>query len=548
MRSAQFNKLKDTFKPAQTSAVLYKKLIEHMNEAVWMGDKYERTVYANPKFCELMEYSVEEMLGRESYEFWDEESANRVRNVNVNHRAKGISSSYEGNLLTKSGKKIPVLLSGTPLPDGGTIGIMTDLRDLKKKESMYEKLIQHMNEALWVGDKNERTVYANPKFCDLVGYSLEEIIGKESYVFWDQESADKVRNVNTNHRAKGISSSYEGNLLAKNGEKIPVLCSGTPLPDGGTYGIHTDLRELKKKEETEKMLNRAIEYSNDAIIIFDDKGQIQSWNNGAKIIFGYKKTEAKSEGLEKIFSKKDFGKILNQSNILYNVELKGLHKNKNRIRVSATLTPIFDKTKEKMLFCLLIARDITNQSKFEEELALKYQKMREAYNRFGILRRQMDYVFDLLEICNSSTNTKTIADFIVSSIIMLTQVDACVLRLFNTKKKTLDLLSCFGVADDWQGKSTIKYEKSLVQKAFEKKMPLKIIDLTKEPKYQSKYLAKKNNLSSMLLIPLVYKGKLSGSLSLYVNPQKKLKIFENEFMEKYSRLIEMIMGGCLAKV
>ena len=60
-----------------------------MNEAVWMGDKNEITVYANPKFCELMEMSLEEMLGRPSYDFWDKQSAQTVKNVNLNKRKKG---------------------------------------------------------------------------------------------------------------------------------------------------------------------------------------------------------------------------------------------------------------------------------------------------------------------------------------------------------------------------------------------------------------------------------------------------------------------------
>ena len=43
--------------------VLYRRLVDHMNEAVWMGDKYERTMYVNPKFCELMGYTLDEVIG-----------------------------------------------------------------------------------------------------------------------------------------------------------------------------------------------------------------------------------------------------------------------------------------------------------------------------------------------------------------------------------------------------------------------------------------------------------------------------------------------------
>jgi len=396
-----------------------------------------------------------------------------------------------------------------------------------------------------MGDKDERTIYANPKFCKMTGYTLEEMIGRQSYDFWDEESAKRVKDVNEGKRKQGISSSYEGNLLARDGHKVPVLLSGTPLPDGGTIGIMTDLSELKKKEEKEYILSRAIQYATDAIITFNSKGYIESWNKGAKIIFGYKKEEVIGDKLTKIFTNTEIGKILADSAVKYNLELSAKHKNKESVKISATLTPVFMGENKPVLFYLIIARDISNQAKLEEELALKYKKIKDAYNKFGVIKREMDYIFDLLSIQEESTDQKQIGDFIVTSVIMLTKIDGCVLRIYNKSKNTLDLISSFGLGSDWQGKSSIKYPNSLVEKAFKMETPLKIIDITTEPRYQSKYLAKKSNLCSLLLIPLKSKGQLIGSLSLYCTPEKKLEIFENEFIEKYAKLIEIVLASTM---
>src|SRR3989338_9149741 len=365
----------------------------------------------------------------------------------------------------------------------------------------------------------------------MTGYTLEEMIGKVSYDFWDEESAKRVRNINTGERKKGISSSYEGNLARRDGHKVPVLLSGTPLPNGRTIGIMTDLSELKMKEEKENILSKAIQYATDAIITFNSKGYIESWNKGAKIIFGYKKEEIVGGKLTKIFSGKEIEKILADSAVKYNLELAAKHKNKESVKISATLTPVFMGENKPVLFYLIIARDITSQAKLEEELSLKYKKIKDAYNKFGIIRREMDYIFDLLNIQEECSDQKQIGDFIVTSIIMLTKIDGCVLRIYNKSKNTLDHISSFGLGADWRGKSSVKYPNSLVEKAFKMETPLKIIDITKEPKYQSKYLAKKSNLCSLLLIPLKSKGQLIGSLSLYCSPEKKLEIFENEFIE-----------------
>lgn len=342
---------------------LYKTLLDTMNEAVWLGDKDEKTVYANKKFSKMVGYTREEMMGKQSYIFWDKESADRVKNVNETKRKKGITSSYEGNLLTKDGRKIPVLLNGSPFPGGGTVGIMTDLTELKKKEEKekildlsMKKLLNTMNEAVWIGDKDEKTVFANKKFAKMLGYSLEEMIGKKSYIFWDKESAARVKNVNETKRKKGVSSSYEGNLLTKDGKKIPVLLSGSPFPGGGTVGIMTDLSELKKKEEKEKLLTKSIEYSTDAIIIFDKSFKIQNWNRGAQMIFGYSKKQALNSSLTKLFRKKDLVKYLNHKKEVNNFSIPGFHKTKGKITVDATLTHIHKEENRKEIIHLLIAR------------------------------------------------------------------------------------------------------------------------------------------------------------------------------------------------
>ncbi len=408
---------------------------------------------------------------------------------------------------------------------------------------LYKKMVENMNEAVWMGDKDERTIYANPKFCKMMESTLEELLGRESYEFWDRDSIKTVRRINIHERKKGISSSYEGVIVTKNGNKIPVLLNGTPLPDGGTIGIMTDLSEFKKKEQNEKMLSRAIQHASDTIIIFNDKGEITSWNKGAKTVFGYKKEEIIGLNIEKLFPEKQLQPFFKNKKISH-LEIFGINKHKKSVKIAANLTPIYTDNKKIPAFFLLIARDITNQTKFEEELTLKYQKIQEAYNKFGIIKRQMDYIFEMLEIYNGFNDIKNLADFVVTSLIMLTRVDTCVLRIYNKEKDTLDLISNFGL-QDWKGKARINYQNSLGQKAFEEKRPFKIIDIASETRYNSPYLAKKNNMSSLLLIPLQFKNNIAGTISLYVSPEKKLALFENEFIEKYAKLIELLIGTLL---
>lgn len=413
----------------------------------------------------------------------------------------------------------------------------------KQSDIVFRKLVEHMNEAVWMGDEKEKTIYANPRFCELLWYNLKDIIWKESYLFWDKESRWKVKAINTWKRKEWISSSYEGNLLSKDWARIPVILSWSPLPDGWTIWIMTDLTKIKEKENKEQVLLNAVKFSTDAIILINTDLLIKSWNKWAKILFWHEEEKILWKEITNIFYKKDIEVLLKDSSIIYKYELIWRHRNKSKLNFSVTITPIYKKWDKKVSSYLLVCRDITNHRKIEKEIESKYQKIREVYNMMWKIKREKDYIFDLIDMFNNyHHDIYSLWDFVVTSIIMLTKVDACVLRTYNKIDHSLDMISNFWLSNDWQWKKVLKYKNSLLEKAILQEWPIKILDLTKESKYKTQSLAKRNRLSSLLLIPLKCKWELIWSLSLYTKPDKKLEIFENEFIEKYSKVIELVLS------
>lgn len=409
--------------------------------------------------------------------------------------------------------------------------------------SIYKQLLENMAEAVWMGDKDEKTLYANPKFCKLVEYPLEDIIGQESYVFWDEESRKVVRKNNKLKRQKGQSSSYLWNLLTKSWKKIPVELHGTPIPGGGTIGIMTDLRALKEKEAQEKILLHAIEKSTDAMMIIWLDEKINFWNKGAQIIFWYKQKEVLWRKLPSLFYKKDLPFLLQTDEVVNKYEVKAKHKNKHDLHISVTQSPVYDLSGNTIISYLLVCRDITNYRKVEEELTIKHKKVKDAYKEVGIMRRQSDYIEELLEMNETYyLDNKKLADYIVTSIIMLTKVDACELLMYDKDKDALEILSHFGFTDDWVGGWVLHFKGSIAEKAYLMREPVKIIDILRDPMFQRPALARKHSMTSLLLIPLIAKGKFIGMLWLYTKWNKKLEIFENEFIEKYAKVVSLVLS------
>jgi PAS domain S-box-containing protein len=255
-----------------------------MNEAVWVGDKFERTIYVNPKFCEITEYSLGEMLGRLSYDFWTPESAKRVKMANEGDRKRGISSSYEGDLLTKSGKKIPVLLSGTPLPDGGTIGIITDLRKIREREALVEEslinrfdlAVQGSNDGLWYSEIRANVVSGQSDFLNFMDHPIwfskrhKEILGygeselPERFGSWFRQvhPDDQKRVTGVIFSALGTHSSFEieYRIRRKDGKTIWASTRGEAKQDkaGTLLFVAGSFRDVTENRRTRESLAKRV--------------------------------------------------------------------------------------------------------------------------------------------------------------------------------------------------------------------------------------------------------------------------------------------------
>ena len=125
--------------------------------------------------------------------------------------------------------------------------------DIQKNEKKYSSLIENMELGILEVDNNEIITKVYPKFCELVGYSEDELIGKNAIEILVPKTILNGFKTTINDRKKGLSSAYEIQISHKNGDIIDVIVSGTPLYDGngniiGSIGIHYNITDRKKIE------------------------------------------------------------------------------------------------------------------------------------------------------------------------------------------------------------------------------------------------------------------------------------------------------------
>ncbi|MBI5020977.1 MAG: PAS domain S-box protein [Ignavibacteriales bacterium] len=128
----------------------------------------------------------------------------------------------------------------------------------KQSEQRYKTLLAEMGEGLLQTDLNEQIEFVNMQFCNLLGYTQDELIGKNARMFFTAEDWDKIT-TKTAMRIKGVADRYETQMIHRTGEKIWTSVSGSPLIDVdnniiGSVAIVADIAEQKRAQKLNEAL------------------------------------------------------------------------------------------------------------------------------------------------------------------------------------------------------------------------------------------------------------------------------------------------------
>lgn len=125
---------------------------------------------------------------------------------------------------------------------------------IRESEEKYRGIIENMELGLMEVGLDQTIIRSYPIFCDMVGYTAEELIGKNAEELFVPEEFKPTLREQEQQRLKGKASVYEIQIKHKNGRRIWVLISGAPIRDKegnviGSVGIHYDITERRELEQ-----------------------------------------------------------------------------------------------------------------------------------------------------------------------------------------------------------------------------------------------------------------------------------------------------------
>lgn len=169
---------------------LFRLLVETMNEGLSVRNAEGEIIYANEPFCRMLGYRREEVLGLQVEDFTRGESRALIQEE-FESRRQVLSSAYELELLRKDQQVISTIVSAMALhdeKDGHFLGSFAVVRDvtrrrqaeeeLRRSEERFRRIFEQGPIGITVVDLDRRYCQVNPRVCQMLGYSSDELLGR----------------------------------------------------------------------------------------------------------------------------------------------------------------------------------------------------------------------------------------------------------------------------------------------------------------------------------------------------------------------------------
>lgn len=372
-----------------------------IGDGVILTDAQGRVTFLNPVAEALTRWSKAEAAGRpigEVFRIVNEDTRRPVESPVdlVLRRGAPVAIANHTLLIAKDGSEIAIEDSGAPIqrPGGSPFGVVLVFRDATQQRRSQEAIarlatiVETSGDAIWSKTLDGTMQTWNASAERIFGYTAAEVIGKPAAVLIPPELQDQEREILDQLRRGLKYQRQETVRLSKDGRRIPVSVSVSPIRDreGNVTGASTILHDIsdilaarEQLAREKQLLATTLASIGDGVIATDNLGRVSFLNAEAARLTGWTDGEARGQPLPAVF------RILNETTrepaenpvdkVLRLGTIVGLANHTVLVAKDGTETPIDDSAapiREReggpLFGVVLVFRDFTEQKNARNEI------------------------------------------------------------------------------------------------------------------------------------------------------------------------------------
>jgi len=256
---------------------------------------------------------------------------------------------------------------------------------LRASEARYRQIVYTAQEGIWMIDAEGRTTFVNPKLAEMLGYTVNEMMGATLFDFMDEEGIS-IATSKLEMRRQGVAEQHEFKFRRKDGAAIWTLINTNPvISDNGNYlgalAMLSDINERKQAEqnmaaslERERFLGNLIRDASVAIGVGYPDGRLGMCNPAFQKLTGYSEEDLKNILWNSVLTPSEWLESEMQAladlhrtkqRVIYEKEY--IHKSGKRIPIELVVHPIYDADGNVSQYYAFIT-DITERKRAEAAL------------------------------------------------------------------------------------------------------------------------------------------------------------------------------------
>ncbi len=281
---------------------------------------------------------------------------------------------------------------------------------LSDSEIRYRRIVETSSEGIWQLDQDNKTVFVNPRMAEMLGYSVDEMLGK-SFLDFLMETDKKAVDYLLRELQDLMIQPYDVQFRRKDGSILWGMVSSRSIFDEsgeylGRLKMVTDISDRKQAEEILKFQSQILNEIHDAVVTTDAQGIIQSWNHGAEELYEYTAEEMIGQSVSILYVAEDLQKM--QSLVFeplvkqerYQLELKNQAKSGKEIYIRLRLSALRDQD-GNILSIIGCSNNISDRKQYEQDLLESKQFLETVLDSFPLLVSWKDLNLNYLG-CNQN--------------------------------------------------------------------------------------------------------------------------------------------------